>query len=519
MKNIVDLGTNIIEYNDKINKDPKNPLLLINRSQLYCQNGLKKLAQSDLKIALALIQDDKNEKIKIQSQDVRNVIHTLLLLERNLYKAEKKVSKLEQSSENNDLFDIFNLIKRRTTETTDAILNKLNNDQSADKKDRDTLEEIRKDLDKVLLLVYKQQVQIEKHEFAIKENKIYEKALVRAKFEDLSNNNSKLYDYCKSFYWTLLNYLDVYRGLSTGLIKANLEQDINTPAKFIQKLVFAGATLARGTPIYGGALGMLDVIVDALFTTMAQHKFTYKVNAINKLILFNKDNKLIFAEDLCLEIAQASLEITEKSAHYILNPIDLESKATNTRWKKTAKWFNKQIEKVKTKFLGEQITLYESPESIAALKDVTLFLTYVYKHWKTMIERQDYKMKDEIVDVITTGKILYVLDQEIRDMFGQKPKKSFWCCMVLIGKYDNPLLNLNKIEQDLLMEKLKLASNKNVSFTKLLNNINDTSAASAYNKAIIADTLQKISDKRTDIDEDFFKFMTVLGDVYQTDSV
>ncbi len=39
----------------------------------------------------------------------------------------------------------------------------------------------------------------------------------------IMKRSSDLHVYCKTLYWTLLNYISVYRNLSTGMIEASNE--------------------------------------------------------------------------------------------------------------------------------------------------------------------------------------------------------------------------------------------------------------------------------------------------------
>ena len=53
-----------------------------------------------------------------------------------------------------------------------------------------------------------------------------------------------------------------------------------------------GADLAKGLPVIGGILGLMDSIIDDISVTIKDIRFQNKANAINKVFMFNSDKNI-----------------------------------------------------------------------------------------------------------------------------------------------------------------------------------------------------------------------------------
>lgn len=60
-------------------------------------------------------------------------------------------------------------------------------------------------------------------------------------------------------------------------------------AEGAKKVLGWAADLTESIPIVGGIIGMLDKVVDRVYLTVKQLRFDNRVNAINRIIMMNKD--------------------------------------------------------------------------------------------------------------------------------------------------------------------------------------------------------------------------------------
>ncbi len=85
----------------------------------------------------------------------------------------------------------------------------------------------------------------------------------------IMKRNSDLHIYCKTLYWTLLNYISVYRNLSTGMIEtsdkakttdeqAKMEGMANVANKIMEQVASTGVEIAKSVPFVGTAVAALD---------------------------------------------------------------------------------------------------------------------------------------------------------------------------------------------------------------------------------------------------------------------
>ena len=236
----------------------------------------------EIQVQMAQVETWK-EKAKIANQEKEQ-------LENQLKQIEDKVAKL---------FDNFNKMESE--------VKTINNDVKTNTGKIDKIEKVQEEEVK----------KVEKHEDALKEGGVYAKVELKKNFTQLENENPQLYDYCRTFYWTLLNYFGAYRSLSTDLIKQNLNES-SSEQIFVQgmkKVAKFGAELAKGVPFIGGVIGGLDSVIDSINDKYMEKKFEYKVNAVNKII----QNKFTLEEDISLEVGKLAYEMTLLRKEVILN--------------------------------------------------------------------------------------------------------------------------------------------------------------------------------------------------------
>ena len=63
-------------------------------------------------------------------------------------------------------------------------------------------------------------------------------------------------------------------------------------ANAAKKIANFSADLAKGLPVVGGILGLMDSIIDDISVTIKDIRFQNKANAINKVFMFNSDKNI-----------------------------------------------------------------------------------------------------------------------------------------------------------------------------------------------------------------------------------
>jgi len=118
---------------------------------------------------------------------------------------------------------------------------------------------------------------------------VYDQAQVKKEFNRLEKENEQLFNYAKTLYWTLLNYLCAYRNLSTNLLKGNANAERSAKEGcFINGMKGAsmvGKGITSVLPLTGGLLGALDIIIDIFYELPQNISLSNKVNIVNKFII------------------------------------------------------------------------------------------------------------------------------------------------------------------------------------------------------------------------------------------
>ena len=128
-------------------------------------------------------------------------------------------------------------------------------------------------------------------------------------FIALNKENTILYDYAKTFYWTLLKYFGAYSALNSGIISGNASKTAASYNSIVSSGINAIQWLANNVitnlPVVGTIVGYIDTIVDTIFSEQNSRKLENRVTAINKIITYNKDPNAQIEENfnLCLALA------------------------------------------------------------------------------------------------------------------------------------------------------------------------------------------------------------------------
>ena len=96
----------------------------------------------------------------------------------------------------------------------------------------------------------------------IEESGLKAKYDIKKGFFELQQEGSNYYKYAKAIYWTLLNYFQAYRVVSTDLTQKNINYDEKAKEKIIidglKKVGSYVSDLAKGVPVIGNILSCLD---------------------------------------------------------------------------------------------------------------------------------------------------------------------------------------------------------------------------------------------------------------------
>jgi len=306
-------------------------------------------------------------------------------------------------------------------------------------------------------------------ESVIEDSKIKELVEIKKGFEELEASSPILYNYCKTFYWTLSNYFKAYRVLDSEVIEGSSGSSAGSVEEIAMSGVKVGlkkgmeytAKLAQGIPIIGGAVGVLDKIIDEGWNEIEIRELRSKTNIINKIIQ-NCDIKT--SDDIDITIGKVALEITNdkfKQRDILLFEQSKEKKALN--------WLN---EKIKS---SVPLHEYSDPASQLALQDVSLLLYSLYKNHETIINKE-VALHQQLAEIVVQKdqeqcilKALEALPNSESQLDVQPALKKSSCVILTINeiKYDNPILNYPEILKTLTDN---LASS--LSFWKVVDRVN-----------------------------------------------
>ena len=284
-------------------------------------------------------------------------------------KAKEDKDKLENQYKS--LEDKVNLLFKNM-ESVNTKVDKIDSNVTQTNKKVDIIEQVQKEEEKVL----------EKHENALKEGGVYAKLEVKRGFSELESQDVELYAYCKTFYWTMLNYFGGYRNVSTGLMNKNVDLDEAASNKLliegVKKVAEVGKEIAKGVPFVGSVIGGVDKVVDIIYGTYKEKKFDYKVKIVNLFI----QKKFLMEEDISLEIGKLAIDMAKLRKEEIYKPVD-ESKL-NKVWN----WLNNQMTNL-SKMVFPYLEINTEKGSKLALKDTVSFFAYLFKNHKEVIENQE----------------------------------------------------------------------------------------------------------------------------------
>ncbi len=240
------------------------------------------------------------------------------------------------------------------------------------------------------------------HEKALLDGEVFKKADIAQDLRDLTDNSPQLRLYWRTFYWTLQNLFDAYRGLSTKTIASDaLGRDSaqqSLKVKGANAFVNYGVKLGQALPFVGGAIGTLQGIVSNIYKTVKNNALKDEAATITKIIQEKADS----VEGIGLFLAKTALLMTEKKKPEILTPRPCRSPNEGIMGKikslgNTLEERSKNI--LKNLRLIPQVNLPEDPTVRMALADATALMSYLFTHYEDILANEapfDQQLEDLI---------------------------------------------------------------------------------------------------------------------------
>ena len=442
------------------------------------------------------------------SQDRIVLIEKLTLLQKTTIEAQEALNAIEDSARAAKVKANFNILKAAinvtTREAIDRLVNKEKTAFSAESastlklmidyqkklaelqteiaqvKQEQALQGQKIDHHEAKLDVHEKT--IETHEHILDKSGAKERAEVKAGFDAAAIEGEEFSIYLKTFYWTVLNMFGAYRNLGTGLIQGNIDNDESIKESLLikgaKKLASFGADIASGIPVIGSILGVMDSIIDTIYTTVKERRFEDRVNKINKII----QSKLGLEDDISIKLAKVSLALLEIRKEEILYPTPPKpTSGLKDRMELAKSWLTNKIDAIKDKVLPNVVHLHDQSNLSVqlALKDAALIIAYMIKHYDEIIRRKD-PLEKQIAILTKNGSIDTILSESSANLAQQdqpeqegkilqlipvkpqpklpsktissKETKTAKCssCVLLAVKeieYDNPILNSENMQE------------------------------------------------------------------------
>ena len=431
-------------YDKAIELNPNSALYYCNRGVVYHSLNIYNKALEDFDQASYLISQPSRGSNNLHKGhlhyientmtiDRQEVISKITKLEKELIQVESRANKLDLSIPAvKDFIKILLKNKEAQKSLTNKALNSIDVKSQKNTIETNLLDKLAQQdiINKQLLEQFNQlekqlkdtNQEVKTVKQVLKDASIYDKALIKQEFEAFKKESPQLYDYCKTFYWTLLNYLNAYRTLSTGLIEGNkdtLTEKESFFLKGIKGMFKIGSAIAEGVPFAGGILSGIDRIVDSACNFVNERRFEHRMNILTKYIIESNETE----EDLSLRVAKASIEITKAKTKEILDP-QINSASQSPAIVKGLKWIANKVKQMVEDFkqkTSHVTSLYDTPTKELALQDVILFLSYIYSQQEFI--PCGVPMEEVIKIIVTTGCFNTVL-QGIEKQQEQEPTTS-----------------------------------------------------------------------------------------------
>jgi HEAT repeat protein len=242
--------------------------------------------------------------------------------------------------------------------------------------------------------------QFMQHEKALQDGGVYDQAVLKRGFEDFERLSPLLNSYCKTFYWTMTNYFEAYRSLSTSLVQGNNSAEITTGEYMATQGVTHLATALQSVPIVGSAMGILDTLVNEISGVVVNKRFENKVNALTIII----SKKFQTLGDINSTIAKVALAVTHKREQAIRNPApEVIDSSMMGKMGRIKNGFEEKLTNLKNAILSTiELSDPESPAVQLALNDVALTLAYLFKNHEKIIRNKN-SLDVQMIEIISNG--------------------------------------------------------------------------------------------------------------------
>jgi len=290
-----------------------------------------------------------------------------------------------------------------TTVSSAAILPLDIGHQDFHDKQEKRLEELAAKLTKMVMEEEEEEKRIEIDERVLIDSGLVDKALIKQKFAEFEKEAPQLHAYCTTFYWVVVNLFGAYRNLSTGLIEAREIETANDKLMLAgaKKLAEYGAALAKGG-LLGGAISLLDKVIDSVYTNYKQHIIDNRINNINKVI----EAKIGTVDDISLNVAMLAIAMVEAKRDAILHPAPTPPPG---KLQAALKWIHDKIEAIKDKVIPSVVLHDLDDHGVQlALQDSTLLIAYLSKNANQIIENKHSLLK-ELESIVLSGSLEQLL--------------------------------------------------------------------------------------------------------------
>jgi HEAT repeat protein len=248
--------------------------------------------------------------------------------------------------------------------------------------------------------------QLMRQEKALQDAGVYDLATIRRGFHALETLPPQLRNYAQTFYWTMANYFEAYRSISTGLFQTNTSAEIKTEEQIGFKIAKKGAQyiaeVLKPVPVLGSAVALLDTLIDDIMGMVEQTRFENKVNAIMRIIR----EKCHLAQDISSTIMKVALEGTTVKTQAILHPAPKVTDASmmgNLDRLKSA--FEEKFAAFKDAILPTiELNDPADPGVQLALKDVALTMAYLFKNHEEIISNKE-PLDIQMIEIIRNGSL------------------------------------------------------------------------------------------------------------------
>jgi len=216
--------------------------------------------------------------------------------------------------------------------------------------------------------------------------------------------------YYKTFYWTVLNLLQGYRQISTGLNKVDydkLENGEPSPLKIARDVLAVAKYIPFVKDVIGNVVNIVEEIVNA--------KEQDQINAINKIIRYKFNDE----SEINVTVMKLAYAITMEREQDILEPEALKSITVQ----RGTTWLMQQLTTIKQIMLdSNEFVDPKSPGAVLALQDSILLIAYMSNNWKS-INASEEPLDKQIEAIIRKDGLESLLEKKGKNPHGREDRE------------------------------------------------------------------------------------------------